>query len=102
MAKDNDTPKDSAAQEQEPVPPQPSPYDLVPIRLFKDNGKYKDDVFVAVNGRTFQIKRGMTVMVPRYVAKVLEQSQYQDEQTAQMLSELEAEFLQKSKKYETA
>lgn len=58
---------------------------LVPIRLFKDNEKYKDDVFVAVNGRSFQIKRGETVMVPDYVATVLEQSMAQDMATANLI-----------------
>lgn len=59
--------------------------DLVPIRLFKDNDKYKDDVFVAVNGHSFQIRRGETVMVPDYVAEVLEQSMAQDNATANLI-----------------
>lgn len=64
---------------------QPKDSELVPIRLFKDNDKYKDDVFVAVNGRSFQIKRGETVMVPDYVAQVLEQSMAQDNATANLI-----------------
>ena len=60
---------------------------MVPIPLFKDNEKYKDDVFVAVNGRSFQIKRGETVMVPDYVAAVLEQSMAQDMATANLIEE---------------
>lgn len=59
--------------------------DMVSIRLFKDNDKYKDDVFVAVNGRSFQIKRGETVKVPAYVAAVLEQSMNQDNATANLI-----------------
>lgn len=59
--------------------------ELVPVRLFKDNDKYKDDVFVAVNGKSWQIKRGETVMLPRYVADVLEQSMKQDTQTANLI-----------------
>lgn len=35
-----------------------------------------EDVWVAVNGRKFQIKRGVTVEVPEYIAKAL---QYQEE-----------------------
>ena len=57
----------------------------VPVMLFKDNDKYKDDVFVAVNGRSFQIKRGETVQVPAYVAEVLEQSMAQDNATAHLI-----------------
>lgn len=48
------------------------------IRLFKDNERYRDDVFVSVNGRTFQIKRGVEVQVPRYVQEVLDNSMSQD------------------------
>lgn len=59
--------------------------ELVAVRLFKDNDKYKDDVFVAVNGKSWQIKRGETVMLPRYVADVLEQSMKQDTQTANLI-----------------
>ena len=58
---------------------------LVPIRLFRDGDKYKDDVFVAVNGRSWQIRRGETVMVPDYVAEVLEQSMAQDNATANLI-----------------
>lgn len=63
----------------------PSGEELVPIRLFKDNDKYKDDVFVAVNGERVQIKRGETVMVKRKFADVLEQSMAQDMATASLI-----------------
>lgn len=36
----------------------------------------KDDVFVCINGYTFQIKRDVEVEVPRSVAKVLEDARY--------------------------
>lgn len=58
---------------------------LVEVKLFKDNDKYKDDVFVAVNGKSFQIKRGEKVMVPDYVAEVLERSMNQDAATAGLI-----------------
>ena len=32
----------------------------------------KDDVYVCVNGKSYQIKRGETVEVPDYVAEVLQ------------------------------
>ena len=59
----------------------------MPVRLFKDNDKYKDDVFVAVNGERIQIKRGETVMVKRKFADVLEQSMTQDMATANLIEE---------------
>ena len=44
----------------------------VRIHLFKDNGRYKDDVFVGVNGVNYKIQRGVDVDVPPEVAEVLE------------------------------
>ncbi|MBQ9966047.1 MAG: hypothetical protein IJO95_00225 [Clostridia bacterium] len=52
--------------------------EYVPVRLFKDNEKYSDDVFVAVNGEGCLIRRGETVMIKRKFAEVLEQSDRQD------------------------
>lgn len=74
------------------VTPTEDPEEKVPFFLFKDNDKYKDDVFVAVNGRSFQIKRGETVMVPRYVAEILEQSMAQDQATANLIERQSDEY----------
>lgn len=52
----------------------------VKIRLFKDNVRYKGDVFVGVNGRNYLIRRGEEVEVPAEVAEVLEHSAAQDEE----------------------
>lgn len=70
--------------------------ELVTIQLFKDSEKYKDDKFVAVNGKTWQIKRGVPVQVPKYVADVLEQSMKQDTATANMIERENAEFERKA------
>lgn len=43
----------------------------VEIRLFKGAGKYKDDIFVCVDGKSYQIQRGKTVKVPRKIALVV-------------------------------
>lgn len=64
----------------------------IPVKLFKDNGKYKDDVFVAVNGKGWQIQRGVTVMIPRYVAQVLEQSMAQDQEAAELMEQEAGRF----------
>ena len=42
----------------------------------------KDDVYVAVNGKSFLIKRGETVEVPDYVAEVL---QHKEEMLAEAM-----------------
>lgn len=56
--------------------------EMVSIRLFSDNGRYKGDLFVSVNGVNYQIKRGVTVQVPPEVAEVIQQSEEQDAQSA--------------------
>ena len=69
---------------------------MVKIKLFKDNGQYKDDVFVAVNGRTFQIVRGVEVEVPACGAEVLEHSEAQDRRTAELMERLESAYAARS------
>ena len=61
---------------------------MVKTKLFKDNNKYSNDVFVSVNGENYLIQRGKTVEVPDYIAEVLEHSMEQDERTAELISEL--------------
>ena len=69
----------------------------MPIRRFKDNEKYKDDVFVAVNGERVQIRRGELVHIKRKFADVLEQSMRQDTATANMIERQSAEYEAKAK-----
>ena len=61
----------------------------VSIRLFKDNSRYKGDLFVSVNGVNYKIRRGVEVEVPPEVAEVLEHSQMQDERTAARIAAAE-------------
>lgn len=70
--------------------------ELVPIKLFKDNQKYKDDLTVTVNGVTYQIQRGVPVEVPRFVADVITQSERQDQHTANMIEKLTDDFRRKT------
>jgi hypothetical protein len=74
-----------------PVPAIDPNNDKVEFLAFKDNDKYKDDITVCVNGRVFKIQRGKRVLIPRYVAAVLENSQDQDTRTANLIeSQVEA------------
>ena len=61
----------------------------VRVKLFKDNGRYKNDLFVSVNGVNYMIRRGVEVEVPRAVAEVLEHSQHQDDLTAARIAAAE-------------
>ena len=56
----------------------------IKIPKTRDNA---DDVYVAVNGRSFLIKRGEYVEVPEYVAEVL---QHQEEMLAEAMAYEEA------------
>ena len=62
--------------------------ELVPVKLFKDNDKYKDDVFVAVNGVGMIVPRGIEVKIPRKYAFALDNSQIQDGESAQYQMDL--------------
>ena len=66
--------------------------ELVPVELFKDNYKYKDDVFVAVNGETCGIRRGEKVLVKRKFAQEIENSRKQDLETSLLIEKKSSEF----------
>jgi len=79
-------PKGKATLEEEVEEVVDRAYELIKIKLIKDNGEYKNDVFVCVNGMPWLIQRGIWVEIPRYVADVLDASQRQDEQTAELIA----------------
>ena len=62
--------------------------ELVSVKLFKDNNKYKDDVFVAVNGVGMIVPRGKEVKIPRKYAIALRNSEAQDSFAAEYTAQL--------------
>lgn len=72
--------------------------ELVSMHLFKDNERYKDDVFVAVNGQTCQIRRGEDVQIKRKFAEVLERSMEQDGKTADLLERESGSYRRQAEK----
>lgn len=66
--------------------------EYVEVKLFKDNGKYKDPVFVAVNGENCVIQRGERVKIKRKFAEVLDNSDRQDYETAKLIEQKSKEF----------
>lgn len=64
----------------------------IPFRAFKDNDKYKDDLIVIVNGKTWQIQRGVTVMIPRYVYLAIAQAERQKAAAARHSQMLEDQY----------
>lgn len=83
----------TAAKNKAPVEV-PDPYydELVEIELFKDDNEYKDDVFVACNGKRYMIRRGEPVMVPRKIALGLKYSMEQDRASAKYNESLQDEY----------
>ena len=59
----------------------------VKFTAFKDDDKYKDDIFVAVNGKRYQKKRGVDVEVPESVYKVLMNSSAQDQAAYRLMEQ---------------
>lgn len=60
--------------------------EYISVKLFKDNDRYSDDVYVAVNGQNCMIKRGEWVKVKRKFAQVLDASEIQDMKTAELIA----------------
>ena len=71
--------------------------ELVETFLFKDSGKYSDDVFVSVNGENCLIKRGVQVKVKRKFYEVLMNSQAQDTLAANRAQQLSDRFAEKTR-----
>ena len=85
-------PVEEPVEEKEVVKEELDPMRKVTIRLFKDNGKYKDDMVVGLNGRMFQIKRGVEVEVPWAVAEIIRESLEQDQATAELIMQEEQNY----------
>ena len=60
------------------VPEKNDPKRLVTV-MIPLTREQQDDVFVCVNNHSFQIKRGVKVQVPYYIAEVLERSEESDQ-----------------------
>ena len=64
---------------------------MIPIKIEKNKNE-RDDVFVSVNGKNFQIKRGEKVEVPEYVVEVLENMKRMDELAIERMEEATKRF----------
>lgn len=71
----------------------------VPRRYFYDGKEYKDDIHATVNGYTFVIPRGVDVMIPKYVADMIDASEKQLIYANGIADKYEREFLAKAKEF---
>ena len=72
--------------------------EYIAIKLFKDNDRYKDDVYVAINGKNCVIKRGEWVKIKRKYALVLDQSEIQDTKAALFMQAEQNRFVGQSRR----
>ena len=72
--------------------------EYVEVRLFKDNEKYKDDVYVAINGQNCVIRRGVWTRIRRKFAMLLDQSEIQDLRTAELMAGEALHFAEESRR----
>ena len=82
-ARKNVNPDQESVQDQEVE--QIDLHKYVPIKLFKDNGRYKEPLPVAVNDYSALIPRGSVQYVPLFVKMHIEEMQEQDENTARLI-----------------
>lgn len=59
--------------------------EYVEVKLFKDNEKYTDDVYVAVGSKNCVIKRGVPVKIKRKFYLALMASSEQDQRASQLM-----------------
>ena len=52
---------------------------MVSIRLFSDNGRYKGDLFVSVNGKNYLLPRGKKSKVPPEIAEEIRRANEAEE-----------------------
>jgi len=70
----------------------------VPFYAMLDDGKYKDDIFQTVNGKTWQIQRGENVMIPRFVYLAIMDAERQKRNAALTSRGYEEQFSAESNK----
>ena len=75
------------------------PMEPVERLYFKDNGKYKNDIFVGYNGVGYIIKRGVKVKVPRVVDEIIQQSMEQSQAAVEYSEKLQKEYEEEAVKY---
>lgn len=62
------------------------------IRLFRDEYRYKEPLYVAINGRNWVIKRGVEVTLPKYVADYIETIMAEEEAIRDRIDREEREY----------
>lgn len=104
MSKNENTTPETTSEQVSVTPKTPAEMEAylneyVSVKLFRDNDKYKEPVYVAVNGQNCVVKRGEWVKIRRKFALVLDQSEIQDLRTSEMMEQKANDFANESKAY---
>lgn len=73
-----------------------TPKKKVQIELFKDDYRYREPLFVGINGRFLMIPRGVPVEVDDYVADFIEQQKSEEARIMRKIEEEEREYNEKT------
>lgn len=68
------------------------PKKKVTIELFKDDYRYKEPLFVGINGRFMWIPRGVPVEVDDYIADFIEQQKAEEARIMRRVEDEEREY----------
>ena len=66
--------------------------EFVRVKLFKDDYRYRDDLYVAINGKNWYIKRGKEVTLPKYVADFIEHTMAEEARIWEKVEQEENDF----------
>lgn len=73
--------------------------DMVQVRLPRATGKEEDTLFVGLNGKGYNIKRGVPVNVPRPVYEILMERERQIEHQAAFDTKLQQQAADRDRQY---
>ena len=82
--------------EKKEAPKAPDPYEQVLIEI-PISEQEQDDWFCAINGKTWQVKRGERVLVPRCVKEVYDNERRMVEESIKRSRALQNKLIQKEK-----
>jgi|AntDeeMinimDraft_6_1070357.scaffolds.fasta_scaffold04865_2 hypothetical protein len=71
----------------------------IPFKALYDGEKYVDDITVTVNGTNYVIRRGITVMIPRFVYNVLSEQERQKAVAASTSQKFHEQYKNKEKQF---
>lgn len=86
------TKKEAELMEEETMTVQEHLNEKVPFYAIYDGERYKDDIVVTINGKSWQIQRGENVMIPRFVFNAIMDAERQKRAATMVSKQFEDQF----------